>query len=125
LVAIATAGVIYYAGRAPRRAAGDRPGSLRGCKELYRHSELADLLLNVSRQVVSGERIVEILRTQAGVRDADDAIVAPSFRGALEFDRVSFGYRPDVPALHELSFSVRPGQLVALVGSSGAGKSTS
>jgi ATP-binding cassette subfamily B protein/subfamily B ATP-binding cassette protein MsbA len=74
--------------------------------------------------VVSGERIAEILRTEISVRDADDAIEAPAFEGEITFDRVSFGYRPGVKVLRELSFKAKPGQLVALVGSSGAGKST-
>jgi len=128
LVAVATAGVIYSAGR---RALG---GQLEATdlvlfvpwlRELYTPlQKLADLLLDVSRQVVSGERVSEILGTQAGVREADDATLAPSFRGALEFDEVTFGYRPGVLALRGLSFNARPGQLVALVGASGAGKST-
>ena len=44
--------------------------------------------------------------------------------GTLRFEDVSFGYRADTPVLRELSFHARPGQLIALVGSSGAGKST-
>jgi ABC-type multidrug transport system fused ATPase/permease subunit len=128
LVAVATAGVIYYAGRralAGQLEATDLVLFVPWLRELYTPlQKLADLLLDVSRQVVSGERVAELLGTQAGVRDADDATLAPSFRGALEFDDVSFGYLPGVPVLHGLSFSARPGQLVALVGSSGAGKST-
>jgi ATP-binding cassette subfamily B protein len=121
-------GVIYYAGRRARRQleATDLVLFVPWLRELYSPLQrLADLLLEVSRQVVSGERVAEILGTQAGVRDADDAIVAPSFRGALEFDEVSFGYRPGVLALRGLSFNARPGQLVALVGSSGAGRAPS
>jgi ATP-binding cassette, subfamily B, bacterial len=45
-------------------------------------------------------------------------------RGQVEYRNVSFSYRPDVPALHEINFSVKPGQCVALVGPTGAGKST-
>jgi ABC-type multidrug transport system fused ATPase/permease subunit len=44
--------------------------------------------------------------------------------GAIVFDRVSFGYVPDQPVLHDLSFAARPGELIALVGPSGAGKTT-
>ena len=128
LVAVATAVVIYYAGRRAlvgQLEATDLVLFVPWLRELYSPLQrLAELLLDVSRQVVSGERVAEILDMQVGVRDADDAIVAPSFRGALEFDRVSFGYRAGVPALQEVSFEARPGQLVALVGSSGAGKST-
>ena len=128
LVAVATAGVIYYAGR--RALSGElEPTDLvlfvPWLRELYTPlQKLAELLLDVSRQVVSGERVSEILAAPDGVRDAADAIRAPGFRGTLEFDRVSFGYRPGALVLHELSFRAQPGELVALVGPSGAGKST-
>ena len=81
-------------------------------------------LLSLSRQIVSGERIAELVRTEVTIRDADDAVEAPPFTGDVRFESVSFGYRPGSPVLRELSFHARPGQLIALVGSSGAGKST-
>ena len=128
LVAIGTAGVIYYAGR--RALAGEFEATVLvlfvpWLRDLYSPLQrLAELLLDLSGYVVSGERVVEILQTEVSVRDADDAIEAPPFRGEIVFDRVSFGYRAGAPVLRELSFVARPGQLVALVGSSGAGKST-
>ncbi|MEN8158593.1 MAG: ABC transporter ATP-binding protein [Myxococcota bacterium] len=128
LVALGTAGVVYYAGRlalAGRLEPTDLVLFVPWLRELYLPLQrLAELLLELSRQVVSGERIAELLRVEVSVRDADDAIEAPLFTGDVEFDAVSFGYRPGVPVLHELSFRARPGQTVALVGSSGAGKST-
>ena len=128
LVAIGTASVVYYAGTralAGQLEATDLVLFVPWLRDLYSPlQKLAELLLDVSRQVVSGERIAEILRTEASVRDADDAVDAPAFRGEVHFDRVSFGYRPGLPVLRQLSFTARPGQLVALVGSSGAGKST-
>jgi ABC-type multidrug transport system fused ATPase/permease subunit len=128
LVALGTASVIYYAGRralSGQLEATDLVLFVPWLKELYSPLQrLAELLLDLSRYVVSGERIAEILRTEVSIRDADDAIEAPPFRGEICFDRVSFGYRPGVPVLRELCFTARPGQLVALVGSSGAGKST-
>jgi ABC-type multidrug transport system fused ATPase/permease subunit len=128
MVALGTASVIYYAGR--RALVGELEATdlvlfVPWLRELYSPLQrLAELLLDLSRYVVSGERIAEILRTEVTIRDADDAIEAPPFRGEICFDRVSFGYRPGVPVLRELCFTARPGQLVALVGSSGAGKST-
>ena len=55
-----------------------------------------------------------------------DAEVAPIQRakGQVEYRDVSFAYRPDVTALHDISLSVKPGQCIALVGPTGAGKST-
>lgn len=48
----------------------------------------------------------------------------PALRGEVEFDHVSFGYRADVPVLHDVSFHVKPGETIALVGPTGAGKTT-
>ena len=45
-------------------------------------------------------------------------------RGAVRFEHVTFGYRPDVPVLEDVSFEAAPGQVVALVGPTGAGKTT-
>jgi ATP-binding cassette, subfamily B, multidrug efflux pump len=66
-----------------------------------------------------------------GLLDADDIIPEPDrpaplerARGAIEFDRVSFAYNPDEPVLRDLSFAVRPGETVAIVGYTGAGKTT-
>jgi len=128
VVAAGGAGVVYYAGT---RVLGGRlePTDLvlfvPWLRELYAPmQQLAELLVDVSRQIVSGERIAEILRTEVTIRDADDAVEAPPFRGEVAFDHVTFGYRPGMPVLRDLDFTAKPGQLVALVGSSGAGKST-
>jgi ATP-binding cassette subfamily B protein len=128
LVALGSAGVVYVAGD---RALGGRlePTVLvlfvPWLKEFYSPlQKLAELVVEVTRQVVSGERIAEILRTEVTIRDAADAVPAPPFRGAVAFEHVTFGYREGRPVLRDLSFTARPGQLVALVGSSGAGKST-
>jgi ATP-binding cassette subfamily B protein len=94
-------------------------------KELYGPIEkLAELLLNLSNQLVCGERIAEILRHRPAVQDADDAVAAPPFRGEVRFDHVTFGYREGMSILRDLSFHVQPGQTVAIVGTSGAGKTT-
>lgn len=59
----------------------------------------------------------ELEVTASGSRDADLA-------GSVVFDRVTFGYRPDVPVIHDVSLTLRPGTMTALVGPSGSGKST-
>jgi ABC-type multidrug transport system fused ATPase/permease subunit len=71
----------------------------------------------------SSERVAEIL--DAAQENYGDAPMATTrVRGQVEYRGVSFSYRPDVPALHEISVAVKPGQCVALVGPTGAGKST-
>jgi ATP-binding cassette subfamily B protein len=73
----------------------------------------------------AAERIAALLRTPPTVREPDQPVpLAEPVRGALDLKGVSFGYRPDDPVLHEVTVSVPAGQTVALVGSTGAGKST-
>ncbi|OFJ53881.1 ABC transporter ATP-binding protein/permease [Mycolicibacterium grossiae] len=55
---------------------------------------------------------------------ADDTPAAPAGRGTVRFEGVTFGYRPEVPVLHDVTLSLRPGTVTALVGPSGSGKST-
>lgn len=70
------------------------------------------------------ERIREILETEPEIKDAPGAIAAPLLAGRITFDRVCFGYRKSPQVLHEIRMDVLPGQHVALVGPTGAGKST-
>ena len=56
--------------------------------------------------------------------DAPDARPAPSLGGDVAFEDVCFAYQPDVPVLKHVSLHARPGQMVALVGPTGAGKTT-
>jgi subfamily B ATP-binding cassette protein MsbA len=69
-------------------------------------------------------RVFEILDTEPEVRDRPDAVELPPASGHLRVDRVSFAYDPRQPVLSDLSFEVRPGERVALVGPTGAGKTT-
>ena len=77
-----------------------------------------------SRSMSAGERIFEILDTKSQVKDNPDAVVLDKLQGRVAFEDVSFSYAENAPALHSINFSVEPGQLVALVGASGSGKST-
>ncbi|MEN9229292.1 MAG: ABC transporter ATP-binding protein [Thermostichus sp. DG02_5_bins_236] len=72
----------------------------------------------------SVERIFELLDIRSQVCDSPGAKSLPPIQGWVEFDQVSFRYKPDQPVLKQISFKVSPGEIVALVGSSGAGKST-
>jgi subfamily B ATP-binding cassette protein MsbA len=78
----------------------------------------------VSKASVSYERIQEVLNTVSRVRDLPRARRARTFKGKMEFDRVSFSYSPEQEILKEISFQIEPGQVAAFVGPSGAGKST-
>jgi ABC-type multidrug transport system fused ATPase/permease subunit len=126
--ACGTALVVWYAAR--RALAGQvTPGDLvvfaAYVKDLYTPiTKSVTLMVEYTAELVSAERVRELLEAEQKVRDAADAIKAPRFKGEVSFERVTFGYQPGQPVLRNLSFRVRPGQTVALVGSSGAGKST-
>jgi ATP-binding cassette subfamily B protein len=73
---------------------------------------------------VGAERIVEVLRHRSEVRDSKRARPAHQFKGAIEFRDVSFEYAPDLPILSHINLSIPLGQKLAIVGATGAGKST-
>ena len=70
------------------------------------------------------ERIFETIDEDPRIQDAPDAIDLPPIEGEVEFDHVTFEYEPGMPILEDLSFHVDPGQSIALVGPTGAGKTT-
>jgi ATP-binding cassette subfamily B protein len=74
--------------------------------------------------VASAERIFEFLDAPEEPFDADAAAPMTARQGRVEFDRVSFSYEPDRPLITDLSFVAEPGQTVAIVGPTGAGKTT-
>ena len=74
--------------------------------------------------MASGERIFELLDTEAHIREAAQPVVPSRWRGEVEFCQVDFAYRPDTPVLQDLSLHVPAGQRLALVGPTGAGKTT-
>jgi len=74
--------------------------------------------------MAGGERIMEILNLEPGIQDAPDALELSSPKGRVTFDRVDFSYVSDVPVLKDVSFDMKPGETVALVGPTGAGKTT-
>ncbi|MBN2500901.1 MAG: ABC transporter ATP-binding protein [Anaerolineales bacterium] len=72
----------------------------------------------------SGERIYEILDAEADIRDAVDAVEPEIIAGRVQFDKVSFGYDEDHMVIRDVSLKVEPGQVLALLGATGSGKST-
>jgi subfamily B ATP-binding cassette protein MsbA len=86
--------------------------------------ELSKMTDTYSKAAVGYERIRELLDTDRQVKDYRGARRAPRFRGRVQFDHVSFSYQPETPILEDVSFTIEPGQLAALVGPTGAGKTS-
>ena len=87
-------------------------------------SSLATVYVDVQAALALFERIFEYLDTESDVKDPPRALKLPRMRGTIQFDHVSFEYVPSRRALDDVSFTVEAGQLAALVGPSGAGKTT-
>lgn len=78
----------------------------------------------MNRALSSAHRIFEVLDTEPQVTDAAGAADPGSLQGEIQFEGVSFGYDPVRPVLRNIDFHVRPGEMIGLVGPSGAGKTT-
>ena len=87
-------------------------------------NELASTFNTLQSGIAGAERVFEILDEQEERKDFEDAITAKDIKGEVEFKDVSFQYEEDKPVLKNISFKVKPGDTVALVGPTGAGKTT-
>ena len=79
---------------------------------------------NIQRALAAGERIFEVLDTVPEIEDPDQPLPLEHIEGAVEFRHVSFRYATGEEVLHDISLTAKPGERVALVGRSGAGKSS-
>ena len=86
--------------------------------------EVADIFNELQSSVAAAERVFRIMDEQPEPPDPADARPLGPVQGAVELEHISFGYTPGRPVLHDLSLQIRPGQLIAIVGPTGAGKTT-
>ena len=86
--------------------------------------DLSKMTNTLSKAAVSYERIQEVIGIDSAIRDRPDAREAPPFKGASSSTASRFGYDSDVPVLKDVSLRIEPGQVAAIVGPSGMGKST-
>lgn len=87
--------------------------------------ELSQRYAIMQAAMAASERIFDLLDTPPAIVPRDDAVrPAGRVRGEVVFDRVTFGYDPEQPVLHDVSFRIAPGERVAVVGWTGSGKST-
>jgi ABC-type multidrug transport system fused ATPase/permease subunit len=134
LVAVATALVVLVGGYQVYDAA---PGDARAAAiatlitfalSVQRFFDpVRDLVLQytqIQRAMAGGERIIEVLDTKPEIVDAPDAVELTDIKGDVVFDHVTFRYNEDVTVLHDINLHVQPGETIAFVGQTGAGKST-
>ena len=86
--------------------------------------ELTMQYAQLQRAMAGGVRAFEVLDTEPEIVDAPDAIEVDDIKGGVTFDHVDFDYVDGVPVLRDINLDVQPGETVALVGSTGAGKTT-
>ncbi|HWG27782.1 ABC transporter ATP-binding protein [Actinospica sp.] len=87
-------------------------------------TQVASMANLLQSAVASAERVFALLDAKEQSPDDAQAPTVEQVRGQVEFENVSFRYKPDVPLIQDLSLSVKPGQTVAIVGPTGAGKTT-
>ena len=94
-------------------------------RNFFRPMRSIAMLYNQLQSALAGaERIFEVLDARPSVQDAPHALPLTDIQGEVVFDHVTFAYEPDKPVLEDISLEARPGQTIALVGPTGAGKTT-
>jgi ATP-binding cassette subfamily B protein len=86
--------------------------------------QIADLYNSIQSALAGSERIFEIIDTKPELQDAPNAVSLENIKGEVIFDHVDFNYISEVPVLKDINFHAKPGQIIALVGPTGAGKTT-
>jgi ATP-binding cassette subfamily B protein len=87
-------------------------------------TQLSGIASMIQLTIVSAERVFELLDEPEETPDAEQTKTLPTPRGAVQFDAVSFRYKPDVPLIDGMSLEIAPGTMIAIVGPTGAGKTT-
>jgi ATP-binding cassette subfamily B multidrug efflux pump len=87
-------------------------------------TQLSGIANTIQLTMVSAERVFELLDEPEETPEAEDAIVLAAPRGAVQFDAVSFRYKEGVPLIDGMSLDIAPGRMIAIVGPTGAGKTT-
>jgi ATP-binding cassette, subfamily B, bacterial len=128
LVAVGTCLVLWFGARlvmASQLSVGDLFIFVSYLSKMYKPMrDLSKMTDTYTKASVGYERIREVVETDKEIKDARGAITAPRLKGEIEFDHVSFHYNADTPVLDDVSLHIEPGQVAALVGPTGAGKTS-
>jgi ATP-binding cassette, subfamily B, multidrug efflux pump len=87
-------------------------------------SQISSIYAQAQAALAGGERIFMLLDRPVDLTDAPDAVEMPRIEGRIDFEHVDFGYTPETPVLKDSTWCAEPGQTIALVGPTGAGKTT-
>lgn len=125
---LATAGVLAYGGYLAVTGAatvGTVTAFLLYIQQFFRPIQILSQFYTQAQSALAGlERIFLLLDEPSALNDAPDAIAMPPIRGEVSFEQVTFGYTPRSLVLNGVNLRAKPGQMIALVGPTGAGKST-
>ncbi len=126
--AVGTAVVLWYGGMRISQGALTIGGlvAFTGYVTRFFHpiNSLSQLYNVLQSGIVSAQRIFEFLDEEPDVADGPEALELGDIAGAIQYSQVTFGYDADEPVLHDINIQCRPGETVALVGPTGAGKSS-
>jgi len=87
-------------------------------------STLGKITIAIQRSLSAAERVFEVMDTKPAIADAKDAVELPAIKGEVVFNNVNFSYEKETPILRNINLRTKPGEIIALVGRSGAGKTT-
>ncbi|MGB3297755.1 MAG: ABC transporter ATP-binding protein [Phormidesmis sp.] len=125
---LATAGVLAYGGYLAVTGAatvGTVTAFLLYVQQFFRPIQILSQFYTQAQSAIAGlERIFALLDESETLKDAPNAAELPTIKGQVEFDNVTFGYVPGQTILDSINICAQPGQMIALVGPTGAGKST-
>ena len=86
--------------------------------------QLSHVNESLQQALAAGDRYFEVLDSVPEIQDAPDAVSLPQVKGHIVYENVSFQYGEDVPVLRNINLEIQPGEMVALVGPTGVGKTT-
>ena len=122
VVVVAAGGILFLQGQMP---VSEIVGFIMYLSLFYQPlSALARLIEDVQNACAGGERVVEVLETEPDIKDRPGAVAMGRAKGEVEFCKVDFAYRDNEPILNQVSFHAKPGEMVAIVGATGVGKTT-